>query len=57
MLMMHVLVIVLHLLVSEGNSNVFSYYIFLIAIPKDQIYTRGLLLVLRQVGTLLELNH
>ena len=54
--MMHLIVIVLHLLVSEGNSNLFSHYIFLIAMPKDQIYARGLLLV-RQVGTLFELNH
>ena len=72
-LMMHLLVIVLHLLVSEGKSNLFSYFIFLIAIPvrsdelrkiKHQIHAQGILvfviilsLALRQGDTLFELSH
>ena len=71
--MMHLLVIVLHLLVSEGKSNLFSYFIFLIAIPvrsdelrkiKHQIHAQGILvfviilsLALRQGDTLFELSH
>ena len=51
--MMHLLVIVLHLLVSEGKSNLISYFILLIVIPvrsdelrklkQHQIHAQGIL--------------
>ena len=51
--MMHLLVILLHLLVSEGKSNLFSYFIFWITIPvasdelskikQDQLHAQGIL--------------